>query len=100
VIVVAGHLSIDPAHRETALAAIAAGVAATREEPGNLDYRFSPDLDEPDRFNLIERWEDEAAVDAHMNSPHLAEFLAAIGPCVAGAPEIIRYDVSSSSKLF
>lgn len=99
-IVVAGHMSIDPAQREAALAAIAAAVAATRKEPGNVDYRFSPDLDEPDRFNLIELWEDEEAVDTHMATPHLAAFLTAIGPCVTGAPEIIRYDVSSSSKLF
>lgn len=99
-IVVAGHLSIDPAHRDAALAAIATGVAATRQEAGNLDYRFSPDLDEPDRFNLIERWEDEDAMNAHMASPHLAEFLTAIGPCLAGQAEVIRYDVSGSSPLF
>jgi quinol monooxygenase YgiN len=100
VIIVAGHLSIDPSHREDALAAIAAGVTATRQEAGNIDYRFSPDLDDPDRFNLIERWESEEAMNAHMATPHLAEFLTAIGPCLAGPAEVIRYDVSGSSPLF
>lgn len=99
-IIVAGHLSIDPAQREAALAAIAAGVAATRAEAGNLDYRFSPDLDDPDRFNLMERWEGEDAMNAHLATPHLAEFLTAIGPCLGGPAEVIRYDVSGSSPLF
>ena len=99
-IIVAGHLIIDPAHREAALAAFAAGVATTREEAGNLDYRFSPDLDDPNRFNLIERWESEDAMNEHMATSHHAAFLTAIGPCVGGGAEIIRYDVSGSSSLF
>lgn len=99
-IVVAGHLTIDPAQRETALAAIAAGVASTRAEPGNIDYRFSPDLDYPNRFNLIEIWEDEQAMTEHMATDHLAAFMAVIVPCVSGSAEVIRYDVSSSAPLF
>ena len=46
-IIVNGHLTIDPAQRDAAEAAIAAAVAATRAEPGNVDYRFSADLAEP-----------------------------------------------------
>ncbi|MCU1497727.1 MAG: antibiotic biosynthesis monooxygenase [Acidimicrobiales bacterium] len=99
-IVVAGHMTIDPAQRETALAAIAAGVDATRAEPGNLDYRFSPDLDDPNRFNLIELWESEEAMTEHMATPHLAAFMTAIVPCVSGSAEVIRYDVSASAPLF
>ncbi|CAN5610161.1 hypothetical protein BH10ACT1_BH10ACT1_12440 [soil metagenome] len=99
-IIVAGYLLIDPSHRDDAIAAIALGVAATRAEPGNLDYRFSPDLDDPNRFNLIERWESEEAMNSHMATSHLAEFMTAIGPCLGGAPEVIRYDVSGSSPLF
>ena len=99
-IIVAGYLIIDPAHRETALAAIATGVTATRAEAGNVDYRFSPDLDDPKRFNLIEQWESEEAMNEHMATPHLAAFLEAIGPCLGGAAEVIRYDISGSSNLF
>lgn len=99
-IIVAGHLTIAPEHRDAALAAIATGVAATRAEPGNVDYRFSPDLDDPDRFNLIERWEDEEAMNAHLATPHLAAFMTAIGPCLSGSAEVVRYDVSGSSPLF
>lgn len=99
-IVVAGHLTIDPDHRDKALAAIRVVVAATREEPGNLDYRFSPDLDDSNRFNIIERWEDEETMNEHLGSPHLAEFLTVIGGCLSGTPEVIRYDVARSQPLF
>jgi quinol monooxygenase YgiN len=99
VIIVNGHLTIDPAQREAAEAAIADAVAATRAEPGNLDYRFSADLAEPGRINMVEIWEDQAAIDAHMGTDHLAAFMAAIGPCVAGSVSITSYDIASSTTL-
>ena len=99
-IVVAGHLTIDPAHRDTALAAIRTAVEATRQEPGNLDYRFSPDLDDPHRINIIERWENEEFMNEHMGSAHLADFLTTIGGCLGGPAEVVRYDVARSQPLF
>ena len=78
-IIVAGHLPIAPEHRDAALAAIGECVAATRAEPGNLDYRMSPDLDDPNRLNILERWESQEALDAHLAAPHMATFLTAIG---------------------
>lgn len=98
-IIVNGHLTIDPAQRDTALAAIADAVAATRAETGNVDYRFSADLADPDRINMVEIWEDQAAIDAHMGTEHLAAFMAAIGPCVAGSVSITSYDIASSTTL-
>lgn len=99
-IVVAGHILIDPSKRDEVVAALSACVTATREEAGNIDYRFSPDLDDEARFNLVELWESEDAMNEHMATPHLAALLEALGPLMGGAPEITRYDVSGSSKLF
>lgn len=98
-IIVNGHLTIDPAQRDAAEAAIADAVAATRAEPGNVDYRFSADLADPNRINMVEIWEDQAAIDAHMGTEHLAAFMAAIGPCVAGSVSITSYDIASSTTL-
>ncbi len=98
-IIVNGHLTIDPAQRDAAVAAIADAVAATRAEPGNIDYRFSADLADPNRINMVEIWEDQAAIDAHMGTEHLAAFMAAIGPCVAGSVSITSYDIAGSTTL-
>jgi len=100
VIIVAGYLTLDPAKRDEALAAIAKCVEPTRKEEGNIDYRFSPDLDDPNRMNLLEQWADEDAINLHMASEHLAEFMTAIGGCLGGPAEVIRYDVSGSKPLF
>lgn len=99
-ILVAGYLTVNPDHRHEALAAIDTCVTATQAEEGNIDYRYSVDLNDPNRFNLIEQWESEDAMNAHMATPHLATFLELIGGFVGGPVEVIRYDVSSSSKLF
>lgn len=99
-IVVTGYVTLDPNQRDAALDAIGACVTATRAEDGNIDYRYSADLDEANRLNLVEQWEDESAMKAHMESPHLATFLEKFGPMIGGPVEITRHDVSGSSKLF
>jgi quinol monooxygenase YgiN len=99
-IVVIGYLTIDPDHRAEAEAAIATLVPLTVAEEGCIDYRYSADLLEPDRINIVEQWASEEAMNAHMATDHLAAFMTAIGPCLGGAVEITRHDVATSSKLF
>lgn len=99
-IVVAGHLTTNPNARDAAIAAIGECVTATQAEAGCIDYRFSADLEDPNRLNMVEIWESEAAMDAHMASPHLAALIGKMGDFIGGSVEITRYDVSGSSKLF
>ena len=99
-IVVAGYLTIDPAKRAEAEAAIAALVPVTQAEDGCIDYRYSADLGEPNRINILEQWESEEAMTVHMGQAHFADFMAAIGPCIGGDVEVVRHDVATSTKLF
>ena len=48
--------------------------AVLREEPGCLAYRLHRSTKDPDVFLFYEMYRDEAAFDAHRNSPHLAAF--------------------------
>lgn len=57
-------------HRE----AIAEVVRKSREEDGCLAYSLARDVADPDLFILYERWESEAAFNAHFASPHVQEF--------------------------
>ena len=51
----------------------------TREsEPGCIDYAFAQDLAEPERLHVVERWADEAALNAHFATPHMATFNQAL----------------------
>ena len=46
------------------------GIAdAIRAEEGNLGYRYFVPLDDPETVLLIDRWRDQAAIDAHHASP-------------------------------
>ncbi len=64
-------------------------VAATRQEPGNLHYHLYEAAEAPGTFLIYEAYKDQAAVDAHMASPHLQAALAAAGPLLGMAPSII-----------
>lgn len=99
-IVCLGHLTLDPSKRDEALDAIDSCVSATRAEDGNIDYRYSADLGDPNRINIVEQWRDDDAIDAHMASEHLARFLETIGGCLGGPAEVFRHDVANSTKLF
>lgn len=98
-LVVAGRVPVRADRRADAVAAALKMAAATQAEPGCRSYRFYCDLADPNTFFIFEEWEDEAALAAHFQTPHMAEFNAAIPTMVAGPPSIDRYEVSGVSKL-
>lgn len=68
-------------------AAFAKALTATRKEKGNLAYDLNRDTQEPSRYLVYERWKDLAALEAHLNSPHLKALLAELAKVADGAPE-------------
>ena len=65
--------------------------AATRAEPDNIEYRVVAAANDVATFVTVERWRSQAAIDAHMRSPHLAAAFADVGTLLAAAPEIVSY---------
>lgn len=63
-------------------------VSAVRLEPGCIAYAAHTQATDPRRVVFYERWESQAALDAHMAAPALAAFIAQVGPRLAGAPEL------------
>ena len=55
-IIVAGALVVDPQERDAYLETCIPVMAAARQAPGCLDFALSPDLLEPGRINVFERW--------------------------------------------
>jgi quinol monooxygenase YgiN len=68
VVIVAGHLVVDPRQRDDYLTGCVDVVRQAREAPGCLDFSLSADLLEPGRINIFERWESQAAVEAFRGS--------------------------------
>ncbi|WP_300452509.1 putative quinol monooxygenase [Accumulibacter sp.] len=73
-----------PEHRETVRQALSAMLTPTRAEAGCRQYDLHVDQADPNRMVMIERWTDDAALDAHVATPHMAQLKAIIGDKTAG----------------
>ena len=51
-------------------------VSAIRAEDGNEGYAYFFPLDDPETVLLIDRWRDQAAIDAHHASPMMGQIAA------------------------
>lgn len=49
--------------------------AASRQEPGCVMYVVHRHKTDPRRFFIYEQYRDDAALDAHRNSPHFQEYV-------------------------
>jgi quinol monooxygenase YgiN len=88
-LIIAGHLLVDPEGRAAYVAECEAVVRAARAAPGCLDFAITADTLEPDTIRVFERWEDEAQLLAFRGSgPSDAQQDA-----VRGA-EVARYTIS------
>ena len=67
--------------------AFAKAIPASRKEKGNLAYDLNRDTQDPSRYLVYERWKDLAALEAHLQTPHLKALLAELPKVADGAPE-------------
>jgi quinol monooxygenase YgiN len=68
-VIVAGHITVDPEQRESYLAGCVSVVEKARRADGCLDFAITADLLDPGRVNLFERWETQAAVETFAEAP-------------------------------
>lgn len=80
-------VAVIPAKPEAAEAigaALQQLAAATRDEEGCVAYDVFESAAAPGTFVTVERWVDQAAMDAHMQTPHVAAAFAAADGSLAG----------------
>lgn len=93
-VIVAGHLVVNPTERDNYLSGCIEVVRQARRAPGCLDFSLSADIIEPGRINIFERWESQGAVEAFRGSGTSDEQGAAI---IAAA--VAEYDVTAERNL-
>ena len=91
-VIVTAFMSCNPADRERAIAAAADVARGTQAEDGCIEYRFWEATETPGTFMFFERWRDQEALNAHFQTPHIAEFRAAAGS-IWTEREVVFYDV-------
>ena len=96
-VIVGGAFEVEPGMREQFLASREEMMRVSRAETGCLEYTFAADPLSDVRVVLFERWEDQAALDAHLvirrASPPPANDVTPI------SSEIVIYQVSGERRL-
>ncbi len=98
-LVIAGLIRMDPAKIGEARAAAVVMMEATRKEEGCHAYDFSADLEDDGVFHVFEHWESQQALDAHFETPHMADFQKAMPGFGIQEMSIKRYEVSKVGPL-
>jgi quinol monooxygenase YgiN len=98
-IIVTGSFDLDPGKRDDFVAAAVACMTATRAEEANEAYAFTEDLEVPGRFHVVELWASQEGMDLHMATPHLAEFMGAMGSFGVTAASLTKWDGALPSTL-
>ena len=70
--------------------ALHAVVDATRKEEGNISYELHQDNANPRTYVFVEVWKSQAAIDAHNQSAHFADFVKAVDGKVSLSVNVIK----------
>jgi quinol monooxygenase YgiN len=84
------NVKIKPGRREEFLAAIREDAESTSaKEEGNFQFSVIQDDDDPDAFFFLEVYRDQAAMDAHRETPHFLKYREATADIYAS--ETVRH---------
>jgi quinol monooxygenase YgiN len=67
-LIIAGHIHVDPADGAQFLADLKELAVAARKRPGNSAYDVAMEDPQAGRLLLSERWTDQAALSAHLDA--------------------------------
>lgn len=98
-IVVVARASTDASRRAELIRVSERVAVASRAEAGCLGYRIYEETERANEFVFIEEWEDEAALQAHFATPHIAEFMGSIMATVTSTPDIQFHTIASTRTL-
>lgn len=81
---------VRPGAEAAAFDALRTTAAATRQEPGCLDFQVLRGVRDPRLFHIHSQFQDEAAFDLHADLPHTVHFLETIEKLIDQPREITR----------
>ena len=81
-------LKAKPGSEHVVRDALTAVLTPTRAEAGCVSYLLSQSAADPSTFVTEEVWASQADLDAHMQTPHIAQALQASADALDGPPSI------------
>lgn len=74
-------------------------MAASRAEPGCLEYTYALDVADACVMRVFERWDSWAALEAHFTQPHMQPWRAALAGVSVAERNLHAHEVSLSRKV-
>jgi quinol monooxygenase YgiN len=98
-LIVAGTVRVPTGNIDAFRPQMAAMVAASRAEDGCEAYAYAEDALEPGLMRVFEVWRDEAALQAHFRTEHIASWRAAWPAFGVSDRQLKIYDISGERSL-
>ena len=98
-LIIAGTVRVPPGNLAGLRPHMAAMVAGSRAEDGCVAYGYAEDVLEPGLVHVFEEWRDQAAIDAHFASAHMAAWRAAWPAFGVSDRALTLYEIASRRPL-
>ncbi|HEX5378273.1 MAG TPA: putative quinol monooxygenase [Phenylobacterium sp.] len=98
-LIVAGTVRIPPKNLEGFRPHMLEMLAASRAEDGCLEYSYAEDVAEPGLIRVYEAWRDQAAIEAHFKTPHMAVWRSHWPTYGVSDRRLFAYETASERQL-
>lgn len=98
-VVIAGTVRVPAENLEAFRPHMARMLAASRAEDGCLTYSYAIDVEDPGLIRVFEAWRDEAALQAHFKTAHMAAWRAAWPQFGVSDRNLSLYEVAAERPL-
>ncbi|HMO44268.1 MAG TPA: putative quinol monooxygenase [Phenylobacterium sp.] len=98
-LVIAGTIFVPPERLAAFRPHMLAMLQASRAEAGCLVYSYAEDVAEPGLIRVFEAWRDQACLDAHFATRHLAAWRAVWPEFGVCDRRLIAYEVASQRAV-
>ena len=98
-LILAGTVRVPPENLDRFRPHMLAMMTASRAEDGCEAYGYAIDVADPGLVHVFETWRDQAAIDAHFATGHMAEWRAAWPQFGVSDRRITVYEIASQRTL-
>lgn len=96
-LIVAGHVQVDPSDLDAFTADIEALARRSRRRGGNQFYAVAVDDRDAARLLVVERWRDQPSLAAHLRASDTCEFVARWQDRMSA--DILKYDATNGRPV-
>lgn len=98
-VIIAGTVRVPPERIDLFRPHMAKMLAASRAEDGCIAYSYAVDVEDPGLVRVFEVWRDQPALEAHFQTPHMAEWRAAWPQFGVSDRQLVLYETAAERPL-